>query len=604
MSAKEVWSKKEFSGAGVEFLLFDSSLLNHPRLRKYTALVHEDLAATYSRDIQKWLLVAPVIGIVTGLIITGLTIVLLSTIWARVLPVYLGHHWTIIPGLLIGFAVTGLIMQHCTSDPDVHSTEEIIASYHEHQGDIDMRPFWWKLLAAVATVGSGGSAALEGPSIYGGGAVGSWLWTKLERLGLESQDRRLMLISGAAAGMAAVFRAPLTGLVFALEMPYKDDLAHEALLPSLIASVVAYATLASIVGPEPLFGFVGSTSFRPVDLVWSALLGTALGIVAMVFTTAFRRVRALSITARISHTRKLLIGGLLTGICGLVFAIAFPGSLIPLGPNYEAVRQVLTTPHRSGELVIFAFLKLCATLFSLGTGGVSAMFVPLFLSGGALGSAFAQSIVHTQVFDLYAAVGMAAFLAAGYKAPLTAVVFVAETTGGHSYVIPSLIGAACAYAISGESSASRDQRLHEALKFSGITGIPVSEVMQRQIISVRADATLRNFADSVAVHHEHAVFPVADNGHPVGTVAVWELSRIPAEKWDSTTVADVVNREVIQVPDNCDVMEALRLLVQEDRQQMLFVTGSDGSLQGIVTKSDILRSFQSPGRRNHERATR
>ena len=96
-------------------------------------------------------------------------------------------------------------------DPNEHSTEEIIRSYHEHQGEIDMRPFWWKLLAAVTTVGSGGSAALEGPSIYGGGAIGSWLWTRLRRFGLEPRDRRIMLISGAAAGMAAVFRAPLTG---------------------------------------------------------------------------------------------------------------------------------------------------------------------------------------------------------------------------------------------------------------------------------------------------------------------------------------------------------------------------------------------------------
>src|SRR5208337_35305 len=199
----------------------------------------------------------------------GIAVLILDIIWAALLPYYLAHHWAIVAGLVAGFFVTGLIMQIRTPDPDEHSTEEIIRSYHEHQGEIDMRPFWWKLLAAVATVGSGGSAALEGPSIYGGGAIGSWLWEKLRRVGLEPHDRRIMLISGAAAGMAAVFRAPLTGLVFALEMPYKDDIAHEALLPSLIASVVAYATLVTIVGSEPLFGFVGSTRFTDTDLVWS-----------------------------------------------------------------------------------------------------------------------------------------------------------------------------------------------------------------------------------------------------------------------------------------------------------------------------------------------
>jgi len=155
----------------------------NPLLRKYTALVNEDLTATYSRDIQKWLLVAPIIGILAGLIITGIAVLVLDVIWAALLPYYLAHHWAIVVGLVGGFFVTGLIMQFCTPDPDEHSTEEIIRSYHEHQGDIDIGPFWWKLLAAVTTVGSGGSAALEGPSIYSGGAIGSWLWTKLRRLG-------------------------------------------------------------------------------------------------------------------------------------------------------------------------------------------------------------------------------------------------------------------------------------------------------------------------------------------------------------------------------------------------------------------------------------
>jgi chloride channel protein, CIC family len=417
--------------------LFQSNILNHPRLRHYTALVHEDLTQTYSRDIQKWLLLAPIVGIATGLVTSAITIIILQISWAQILSFYLSHHWAIIPGLLAGFILTGLIMQFRTSNPDQHSTEEIIRSYHENQGDIDMRPFFWKLLAAVTTVGCGGSAALEGPSIYAGGAIGSWLWLRLRRFELEPEDRRLMLVCGAAAGMAAVFRAPLTGIVFALEMPYKDDLAHEALLPSLIASVVSYGTLATLIGPEPLFGFVGSISFTPIDLAWAAALGIACGIIAMTFTITFRRFRGFMINLAIPHVAKLMAGGLLTGICGLAFVTAFPGRLIPIGPNYEAVRLVLTQPHSTGQLICFAVLKLAATLFSLGCGGVSAMFVPLFLTGGALGSAFAQSVVHTPSFGLYAAVGMASFIAAGYKAPLTAVVFVAETTGGHSFIIPS-----------------------------------------------------------------------------------------------------------------------------------------------------------------------
>ncbi|MFZ0958404.1 MAG: chloride channel protein [Candidatus Sulfotelmatobacter sp.] len=444
------------------------SLVKYPLLHKYLPLVHEDLTAVYARDLRKWLVVAPVIGLVTGLVITGIVVVILGKLWPPVLAYYLHHHWAIVPGLVLAFVATGLIMQYLTPDPNLHSTEEIIRSYHEHEGNVDMRSFVPKIIAAITTVGFGGSAALEGPSIYGGAALGSWLWKKLRRLRLDERDRRIMLICGAAAGMSAVFRAPLTGIVFALEMPYRDDLAHEALVPSLIASVVSFVTLSSFLGASPLFNFTGSTGFERRDLYWSALLGLVIGLIAMVFVITFRRARTFFVKWSAPHWVKLAIGGGLTGLCGLFFLEMYPGSLVPLGPNYEAVGDLLTAHHSTMQLLTFSVLKLAATLFTLASGGVSAMFVPLFLTGGSLGTAFAQSFVPHAVLDLYAAVGMASFLSAGYKTPLAAVVFVAEATGGHAFIVPALIGAAVAYAVSGDASASGDQRLHEdekVLKF-------------------------------------------------------------------------------------------------------------------------------------------
>lgn len=439
-------------------------LTQHPLTRKYTSLVREDLTAVYARDLRKWLIVAPIIGLTTGLVITGIVVIILQKMWPPVLAYYLHHHWAIVPGLVLGFVITGLIMQFFTADPDEHSTEEIIRSYHEHEGNVNMRYFVPKLLAAITTVGFGGSAALEGPSIYGGAAIGSWLWRQLRRLRLDERDRRIMLICGAAAGMSAVFRAPLTGIVFALEMPYRDDLAHEALVPSLIASVISYVTLTSFLGAAPLFDFAGSTVFSRHDLYWSALLGLVIGLIAMVFVITFRRARAAFVKSSLPHWAKLAIGGALTGFCGLAFLQLYPGNLIPVGANYEAVGEVLSLHHSSAQLVTFGILKLAATLFTLGSGGVSAMFVPLFLTGGCIGTAFGQSIVHSSCLGLYAAVGMASFISAGYKTPLAAVVFVAEATGGHAFIMPALIGAAVAYAASGDASASGDQRLHEGVK--------------------------------------------------------------------------------------------------------------------------------------------
>src|SRR5208282_6170278 len=218
--------------------------------------------------------------------------------------------------------------------------------------------------------------------------------------------------------------------------------------------------------------------------------GVICGLVAMVFAITFRRLRSFSIKAPMPHVLKMGVGGFATGLCGLLFVTFYPAEpLMPLGPNYEAVKEILARPYPNHCLLVFAALKAAATLFSLGAGGVSAMFVPLILMGGSIGKVFAHTVVHVYGVDLYAAVGMASFIAAAYKTPLAAVIFVAETTGGLSVLIPSLIGAAVAYAASGEASVSADQRLHEVVKLSGPTGIKVAQIMTTQVIGVQANTT-------------------------------------------------------------------------------------------------------------------
>jgi len=575
----------------------ENGFLHHPLLRKYAPLLHKDLIEVYARDLRKWLLIAPLIGVLTGLLTTAIAVIILNRMWPPILNYYLHHHWAMILGLLVGCAATGLIMQYLTPDPDEHSTEEIIRSYHEHQGDVNMRPFLPKLLAAITTVGFGGSAALEGPSIYGGGAIGSWMWKRLKsagRFSLDARDRRIMLICGAAAGMSAVFRAPLTGIVFSLEMPYKDDLAHEALLPSLIASVVSFMTLSSFLGSAPLFDFAAEPSFTRRDLLWCALLGLAVGLVGMAFVTTFRRVRTFCVNWRAPHWVKLSIGGLLTGLCGLAFVHLYNGPLTPLGPNYEAVGLILQHPHSSVELVLFGLLKLAATIFTLGAGGVSAMFVPLFLTGGSFGVAFAQSVAHSPSLALYAAVGMASFIAAGYKTPLAAVVFVAEATGGHAFIIPSLIGAAVAYAVSGDASASGDQRLHEAVKVHALEGVTVGEVMQSDVLAAPASLKLREFAATLSPHTRHEVFPVFDGKELIGTCSVWSLSHVPPEKWNSQTVRDITRPLVAHVSPETDLPEALRLMLREDSEPTLLVVEEDHKVVGILTKMDVLQTLLLP----------
>ncbi|HET7632010.1 MAG TPA: chloride channel protein [Gemmatimonadaceae bacterium] len=566
-----------------------------PWLQKSAALVREDMMVTYARDVQKWIWASPILGIITGLLVTGIAAIILDWLWPAVRGFDLAYPAAIVPTVTLGFIVAGLIMQYGTPDPNEHSTVEVIRAYHERGGKISMRPFIQKLTAAIATVGLGGSAALEGPGIYSGGALGSWLWTHLRRFGMEPKDRRILVISGAAAGMSAVFRAPLTGIMFALEMPFKDDLAHEAVLPSLIASVVSYATMSAFMGSEPLFDFPAAGAFTGRDLAWSALLGAGCGLVAMAFTITFRRFRHYSIHARIPHWCKMGIGGALTGLCGLAFVSWYHSGLIPLGPNYEAADLILRQSHGSAELVVFAVLKMLATMFSLGVGGVSSMFVPLFLTGGSLGTAFAQSIVHSTTPELFAAVGMASFIAAGYKTPLTAVIFVAEATGGHAFIIPSLIGAAVAYGVSGEASASTDQRVHQTARIAELAALKASDAMRQHVTTVQAGATMEEFSQLLNPHQIHTVYPVLEDTRVIGTIALQTLSAVPQAMWKVRVVRDLTLTDIPRLTPDATLQEALQLLTARRDRHLVLVVNTDETLAGILTTTDILKGLEAFG---------
>jgi chloride channel protein, CIC family len=564
----------------------------YPHLRKYFAVVHADFTETYARDVGKWLIAAPLIGIVTGLVIV-LEVVVIRGIWGYLLPRYCTHHWLIIPGVLIGFGATGLIMRYLTPDPDLHSTDEVVRSYHEHHGDMDLKSYWPKMLASVTTIAFGGSVGLEGPGIYAGAGVGSWLWTKLRRHNVSHPDRQVMLISGAAAGLAAVFRAPLTGLIFALEMPFRDDLAHEALLPSLISAVVAYSTLVAIVGSEPLFAFSRTLKFHNGDLLWAALLGLICGLAAMGFSATFRKLRAFAIKFPIPHLLKLLFGGLGVGLCGLGFATVLGGRLLPLGPDYEVVRDLLANHYPSVIVLLFFAAKAAASLLTLGCGGVGAMFVPLLLLGESLGRVFGQSVVHAQEVDLYCAIGMAAFIAAGYKTPLAAVVFVAETTGTPAYLIPTLIGAAVAYAASGEASVLVSQRLRQTPKLSRPVGLKAGEIMRTQIVGARADATLQEFFTNVTPNNHHPVYPVFKDNRAIGTISLTEIAQVPGSKWNSVKVEEVMRSNLALVDLEADLREVVRLMNQQQRHRLVLVIDSDGAPAGLITPSDIVFALSS-----------
>jgi predicted transcriptional regulator len=120
----------------------------------------------------------------------------------------------------------------------------------------------------------------------------------------------------------------------------------------------------------------------------------------------------------------------------------------------------------------------------------------------------------------------------------------------------------------------------------------VRDVVQRRVVSVQATSTIREFIASVAARHRHTIFPVYEIDKVVGTISISDLSQVPLEDWDKTTVGELADRKAVHVMEDCDLSEALRLLVRERGAQMLLVMDSAGALQGVVTKTDILRAVR------------
>jgi chloride channel protein, CIC family len=424
----------------------------------------------FGEYIRKWLVPAGAVGVATGVI----TVVLDKTLKVLLLGNDLGQGgftgYTIrlydaspLASFLlpfVGIFAAGLLLRRFASEPYLSGTDEVLRHYHDKSEGLGIKEGVVKFFASILTIGLGGSAGLEGPSINAGAVVGSWVWrTMSSRFGLTKEDLRTLLLAGASAGIAAIFKAPLTGIVFALEVPYKDDIARRAFLPSIISGVTSYVTLASVEGSAPLFSFasVGS-GFSLYDLVLSTVLGGAIGVIAVGFCALFHAVRKSLQGNGLPFMARFAVGAAGVGLIALVVRI-FYASPYTFGPGYEVIQTSLSGGFAVQFLLGIVVLRMLATALTLGTGGVGGIFFPLVVFGSLVGSLFGL-LVHGNV-AVFASVGMAAFMSAGYKTPLAAVTFVGEATGSVSYLIPAMIGSAAAYIISGESTVSTEQTITE-----------------------------------------------------------------------------------------------------------------------------------------------
>lgn len=399
-----------------------------------------------SRDIA---ISAAIVGLITGLVVAGcerLTVeVLLDNV--RRLPV----------GVLAAMPVLGLLLAAASLRWIGHGTPAGIAdtwlrAFHDRERDMVVRDAPGGVLACIVTIGLGGALGLEGLSMYAGGAIGTAFQQRFKRL-FRPADAKLLMTAGAAAGIAAIFKAPATGAVFALEVPFRDDLARRKLLPALVAAAAGYVGFAVVNGTEPLFPVKGTPNIGATALIGAVIVGLGAGLAARAFARLIKLAKRLQTTTPVLP-RVLVAGAAMAGL--FAGGRILTGRNLMLGPGYDCITWALSRKRAVGALLALMIMRCLATAVTTGGGGGGGLFVPLVVGGALLGRAVAG--VFGELDDtLFLVIGVTAFLGAGYRVPLAAVMFVAETTGKAGFVVPGLLAAVAADLMMGRDSVTAYQ---------------------------------------------------------------------------------------------------------------------------------------------------
>ena len=214
------------------------------------------------RETRSVVVFAALTGAVTGLAVAGFEWVTRYALFNHLLRAPLAVQ---VLAPLVGLSIAALALHVLAAGASPATADEYIKNFHQPHVPLDERPVHGRIVASVATLGLGGAMGYEGPSIYLGAALGAGLQRRFTRL-FNRDDAKVLLVAGAAAGVAAIFKAPATGLVFALEVPYQEDFARRMLLPAGIAAAFSYLVFVAYYGTSPLFSVTGAPPFSLRDL--------------------------------------------------------------------------------------------------------------------------------------------------------------------------------------------------------------------------------------------------------------------------------------------------------------------------------------------------
>ena len=353
----------------------------------------------------------------------------------------------------LGGLCSGLIIRSFSKESSGGGVDKVIHSFHYKEGRMSSKVPIWKSLATIFTVGSGGSGGKEGPIAHIGASIGVSVSYLIDA---GARARRTLMLSGIAAGLGSVFKAPLGGALTAVEMVYKEDIESDALIPCFISSVTAYIVYTSYAGNKPIIDGGDLHFFQASELLFYFLLGILCFLFGYLFIKGFNDARHLMKRLKVPGFIKPAIGGLIVGIISLFFfEVAGEGvNFLELTLNGKTLNffefGIIGTIL---SFLLLAFLKILATTFTLGSGGSAGIFGPSMFIGGMLGAAvgnFAQLMLpeHDIQIAAFILVGMGAFYSGVANAPMAGIIMICELSGSYVLLPPLIVVSIFAFILS------------------------------------------------------------------------------------------------------------------------------------------------------------
>jgi len=498
---------------------------------------------------------------------------------------------------MAGGLIVGPIVYKFAVEAKGHGVPEVMLAVARKGGIIRARVAVAKAVASAICIGSGGSAGREGPIVQIGSAIGSTIGQVFK---MSSSRVKILVGCGAAAGISAVFNAPIAGVIFSLEI-ILGDFAIKTFSPVLLSSVIASVVTRTFMGDHPAFNVPSYSLVSAWEIPLYMLLGTICGGVAVLFTGVLHQTENLFDKIKVNPMLKPAIGGLILGLIGVYFPQIF-------SDGYETIKLTLYGQMVVWLTLILIFLKIAATSLTLGSGNSGGIFAPSLFIGAVTGGTFGYAVHYlfpgiTATEGAYALVGMAALVGGTTHAPITAILIIFEMTSDYRIILPLMVSVVFSTLVARhlyEPSIYTIKLIKRGIFLKGgkdtaiLRALTVAEVMDKEFEVMPADTPLAKILHKVEASRETTYVITNRVGKFVGILSFQDLLGIMSKHTlDYLIIAkDIASTDLVMVYPEDNLEEAQQKFAMKDSKLLPVVNRNDPSIiLGVLRREDMIHYY-------------